>query len=255
MLSRQRVLAATAALIAATVTGCGSGPIVRVNAGGFDCSLGRKSGLLCAEKPKPTLPTLPTAPLGVSAMSGDGVAVVRWSAPRSLRASLGATKYIAAAQPGDRSCSTTSGTQCEIHGLTVGSRYTFTVRAMSQLGASVESPPTQPIQILSRPSPPQSLKVVASGGDAVFHWNEPTRSGGSLVTQYDVVDENLNVVCSADGKTSCRAPGAASTAHVYRARAANAVGASGLSSPVRLAAPMSGGPSAGGSTVAPTPAP
>ena len=82
--------------------------------------------------------TVPDAPTAVTAISGDGRALLRWSAPTANGGSA-ITGYTATSSPGGITCSTTSGTSCIAAGLANGNEYTFTVIATNAIGNSAVS--------------------------------------------------------------------------------------------------------------------
>jgi DNA-binding beta-propeller fold protein YncE len=88
-----------------------------------------------APAPSPVIP--PSAPGTPMAIPGNRSAVVTWATPASS-GSFPVSTYSIRATPGGRVCVTTS-TSCEITGLEPGMQYTFTVRALSGAGWSVES--------------------------------------------------------------------------------------------------------------------
>jgi hypothetical protein len=71
----------------------------------------------------------------VTAIAGDGQAVVSWTPATSGGA---ATSYVVTSDVGGMSV-TTTGTTGTVTGLTNGTSYTFTVSAVNVAGASVES--------------------------------------------------------------------------------------------------------------------
>lgn len=81
--------------------------------------------------------TVPGVPTDVTAAAGDGQAVVSFTAPADDGGS-GITNYILVSTPGGI---TVSGTQSPItvHGLTNGTSYTFTVKAVNALGSGETS--------------------------------------------------------------------------------------------------------------------
>jgi lysophospholipase L1-like esterase len=99
-----------------------------------------------APAPEPT-PVLdpPSAPLGVTAVAGNGSALVTWSAPARSGTSAVAF-YEVASVPAGASCLTPATERsCLITGLANGTAYTFTVRARSAAGLSEASEATRSV--------------------------------------------------------------------------------------------------------------
>ncbi len=80
--------------------------------------------------PTPTYP--PGAPTSATAIAGDTSAAVSWTAPADP-GSYPISTYQVTATPGSRSCMTSTLT-CEVSGLTNGTTYTFTVKALNGAG-------------------------------------------------------------------------------------------------------------------------
>ena len=83
----------------------------------------------------PPVITAPGAPTGVTAIPGNGLAVVSWTPSTTGDP---ATSYTVTASPGGRTV-TTTGTSATVTGLTNGTSYTFTVTAANSAGTSVVS--------------------------------------------------------------------------------------------------------------------
>jgi uncharacterized protein YjbI with pentapeptide repeats len=108
--------------------------------------------------PTPTYPS--SAPLSVLAAAGDSEAFVSWTAP-SDEGSFPVTAYEVQSSPASGSClATAPALSCTISGLTNGTAYTFTVRALNGAGWGAISAPSDPIT----PQAPvaASIQVVGS---------------------------------------------------------------------------------------------
>ena len=87
----------------------------------------------------------PAAPTAVSAMAGDGQAVVTWTAPADDGGSA-ITSYTATSSPGAKHCTWTSGPlHCTVTGLTNGKSFTFSVTATNGIGTGPASAPSDPV--------------------------------------------------------------------------------------------------------------
>ncbi|MCB0968666.1 MAG: fibronectin type III domain-containing protein, partial [Ilumatobacter sp.] len=86
---------------------------------------------------------VPTAPTGVSAVAGDGSAVVSWASPAD-DGGAPIVSYSVTASPGGASC-TTSSLSCTVSGLVAGTSYTFTVRADNGRYSSAASTPSNAV--------------------------------------------------------------------------------------------------------------
>ena len=110
--------------------------------------------------PPPPAPLAPSAPIDVRATAGDASLRASWSAP-AAPGDFTVTNYQATASPSGRSCMTTS-TACTIDGLTNGTSYTVTVRALSGAGWSVASTPSE--AVVPRADESTSLTIAGSRG-------------------------------------------------------------------------------------------
>jgi len=86
---------------------------------------------------------VPSAPNSVHATAGTASATIKWAPPKASGVTH-VTSYMATAQPGGFSCSTTGSSPartCVIAGLTPGTKYTVTVTATNAYGTGVPSKP------------------------------------------------------------------------------------------------------------------
>lgn len=177
--------------------------------------------------------TAPGAPTGVSAVGGNGQAVVSWSAPANNGGSA-ITGYTVTASPGGRTASTTGAKSATVTGLSNGTAYTFTVTATNNIGRSVASAPSAPAIPKGPPAAPTAVSAVRGNASATVSWSAPTFDGGSAVTGYTVIATDTanrgarSTVCAgsaASTTTSCTATGLTNGhAYTFTVAAINLIG-------------------------------
>jgi hypothetical protein len=111
----------------------------------------------CAD-PNPPAPIPPSAPGSVTAAAGDASATVTWTAPTSP-ASYPVSTYQVTSSPGGHTC-LTSALSCSVTGLTNGTTYTFTVKALSGAGWGASSTPSNAVTPTGVPKP--SIMITGS---------------------------------------------------------------------------------------------
>lgn len=82
--------------------------------------------------------TTPGAPTGATAVAGNGLALVSWTAPAST-GGASISSYQVTSSPGGFTCSTSGLARCKVTGLSNGTSYTFTVTATNSAGTSPAS--------------------------------------------------------------------------------------------------------------------
>lgn len=109
--------------------------------------------------PAPRPPEPPNAPNGVAAVAGDASATVSWTAP-SDSGSYAISTYQATSTPGGKSClASAPALTCDVTGLTNGTAYTFTVRALNGAGWGTASTPSDAVT----PRAPARPVIVIAG--------------------------------------------------------------------------------------------
>ena len=130
------------------------------------------------------VPTAPGAPVG---KAGDGSASFTWNRSNSPGSRI--TGYVITLSPGGLSQNVTEP-KATFTGLTNGTAYTATVRAVNAQGASQESAASQPVTPYGKPGPPTNLTAVkqgqGSGGTTrvLVSWNPPSDTGGLPIAHY-----------------------------------------------------------------------
>ena len=110
--------------------------------------------------PAPTYP--PSAPMDVVGVAGDRSAVISWSAPASS-GSFPVTNYQAVLTPGGQSCLVAvPALTCTVEGLSNGTAYTATVRALNGAAWGASSTASQPFTPVETANP--SIVITGSRG-------------------------------------------------------------------------------------------
>ena len=129
-----------------------------------DTSVGANGGsgvviVRLAPQPPPPPPPEPAGPpRDVVSVAGDRSATVTWKAPEHS-GTFPITHYQVTLGPGGRTCVVAApATTCRISGLTNGTAYTATVKALTGAGWGPASEPSTPVT--PAPPPPPSLSVV-----------------------------------------------------------------------------------------------
>jgi hypothetical protein len=159
----------------------------------------------------------PAKPAWLSAVPGDNTASLTWGAPQPH---ADVTSYVARAQPGGETC-TTTGTSCTITGLKNGKSYTVTVQSVGVSGTSA----TTSTRVTSGvPSPPQAVTGAPGDSSIALTWEAPALSPGGPVVAYAAFSNPAGGRCVTTS-TSCTVTGLANNeSYVFTVYALNASG-------------------------------
>lgn len=170
----------------------------------------------------------PGPPTNVSATAGNASAMVSWAAPADPGSSA-ITGYRVTANPGGQTCESTAlRFFCNVNGLTNETAYTFTVVAVSDVGAGVPSAPSNSVTPSDQRAPgaPLRVRAVPGNAEAVITWREPNDPGTSPITGYTVTSAPAGPGCTTDPITlTCTIVGLTNgVEYTFAVAAVNAVG-------------------------------
>ena len=183
--------------------------------------------------------TAPSAPTGVTATPGNTTITLSWTAPSDGGSAItgydvyesttsGAENY---ASPVNTSPIT--GTTTTLTGLTNGTTYYFTVKAINAVGSSAPSAEVWAIPAGTVPGAPTAVSAVAGYGSATVSWSAPANVGGSAISRYSVTATDTTLAsrggqtCTTSGALSCTVTGLTNgDLYSFTVTATNSVGTS-----------------------------
>jgi hypothetical protein len=204
----------------------------------------------------------PGAPTGLSATAnGDLQVGVSWTAPTWLGGSAILDYVVEYSSDGTNFSTFADGTStastADVTGLTLGTTYTFRVKATNSTGTGAASSTATAVAV-TLPGTPSSLAGSASSSSATLTWTAPS-DGGSAITGYEYsLDGGSTWTSTGSSAASATISSlSASTAYTVELRAVNAVGES--ATPASLSFTTSAAPAAATPTTtapaAPAPTP
>jgi hypothetical protein len=177
----------------------------------------------------------PTAPTSLAVLSGDTSTVVSWSPP-SDDGGNPITSYLVTASNGATCTAIAPATSCKITGLTNGTSYTFTAKAINNIGtgvASATSPASVPAGL---PTPPTSLSATIGDGQATIAFSGAGTNGSSITT-YTVIAKPGGATSSSSASPITVLGLTNGTQYTFRVIATNGVGDSESSTATATATP------------------
>jgi hypothetical protein len=133
--------------------------------------------------------TPPRAATNVTALPGDGQALVRWTPPSDVNGSgISGYRITARSPSGSRSIDLLlpfgDGGSFAYPSLVNGTTYTFSVQPQNGAGTGLESTPSTPVTPAPVPGAPTAVVATAADGRATVTFTAPASSGGAAITSY-----------------------------------------------------------------------
>lgn len=174
---------------------------------------------------------VPSAPSGVSAVTSGSNMIITFTAP-SDNGGAAITSYVVTSDPAGATCTVgANATTYVCTGLTAGTNYTYTVKAVNNRGESSASLASTAVTAVARPSAPQNVSAVITAGtttlSATVSFDAPATDNGSPVTSYTVTAAPGGATCTVTAPTTyCDIPVLPDRVYTFSVTATNAVGTS-----------------------------
>jgi hypothetical protein len=175
----------------------------------------------------------PGAPTDVSALAGNGVAVIAFTAPSSPGSPIN-SYTVTASSGGDVIVASSPAT---MHGLTDGKTYTFTVTASNGIGTGPKSKPSNAVVPAGAPNPPTGAVALAGNGEATIGFLAPP-ANGSPISGYTVTAQPGGQTVSGTGSPLTVTGLSNGTSYTFTVTATNAIGTSLPSAPSGAVTPV-----------------
>lgn len=190
----------------------------------------------------PTAPVVPgavpSAPTIGTATAGNTQATVTWTASANAHGHAIKAYEVTSSPGGLVEITDSAATSAVVSGLTNGTAYTFTVKAINELGKSVASSASNSVTPSTVPGAPTSLSAMMGDEEADLSWVTPASDGGSAITGYRITTYPGGTTTDVGVTTSTTITGLTNTSHTFTVAALNANGA-GLASVASVASDVS----------------
>jgi uncharacterized repeat protein (TIGR02543 family) len=174
---------------------------------------------------------VPSAPANVAAVTSGSNMTVTFDAPSDTGGSA-ITSYVVTSSPSGATCTRgANATTYTCTGLTAGTNYTYSVKAVNSKGESSASLDSTAVTAVAAPSAPLNVSAVITAGtttlSATVSFDPPASENGSPVTSYTVTASPGGATCTVTAPTTyCDIPVLPDSLYTFTATATNAVGTS-----------------------------
>lgn len=186
--------------------------------------------------------TLPGAPKSASAARGTAQAVITFGAPTSNGGSP-IMYYTVTSSPGGFTANGAT-TPITVTGLTNGTPYTFTVKAVNDVGTGPASTATAAVTPADVPNAPAIGTATAGNGQANITFTAPAYNGGSPITMYTATSEPGGITASKSTSPITVTGLTAGISYTFTVAATNAMGIGASSAPSNAIVPTEALPGA-----------
>ena len=170
----------------------------------------------------------PGAPTSVTAVAGNGQAIISFTPPVSNGGSA-IISYTVTSNVGGHTA-TGGSSPITVTGLTNGTTYTFTVTATNLYGTGPASGTSNSVVPATVPGAPTSVTAVAGNGEATVTFTPPVSNGGATITSYTVTSD-IGGFTATGGNSPITITGLTNgVAYTFTVTATNSVGTSAASS-------------------------
>jgi hypothetical protein len=180
--------------------------------------------------------TVPGAPTDLYASNSGNNAVISFTAPSDLGGDIGISNYQAISTPGNITANL-GQSPITVTGLTVGTSYTFKIKATNSVGYGALSTASNSV-IAGAPGIPSINRATATGNTTVImSFTAPTSTGSSSISSYTVIDQNNNIVATTTSSPVTINSLTQGNNYQFRIRANNSAGAGLYSNPSNQVTP------------------
>ena len=177
---------------------------------------------------------VPSTPSEVTAVTSGSNMTVTFTAP-SDDGGVPITSYVVTSSPSGATCTVgANATTYTCTGLTAGTNYTYTVKAVNSIGQSSESLASTGVTAVAAPTAPQNVSAIITAGtttlSATVSFDAPLNENGSPVTSYTVTASPGGATCTVNAPDLfCDIPVLPDQVYTFSVKATNAVGTSAAS--------------------------
>jgi len=171
--------------------------------------------------------TVPAAPRNPSVTPGNGRVVFNWMSPlNSGTGGSAITSYQVSSDGGTTWVTASSNTSHTFTGLTNGTNYTLSVRAVNIMGGGAQANLTvRPSATATIPNAPRSFTATPGDRQVTLSWIAPSSNGGAAITSYQISRDGGVTWVTASSNTSHTLTGLTNgTSYSFHVRAVNSAG-------------------------------